>query len=235
MRPSVTGMNLKPPRTLVGLALVGALAGAMTACGSGGSTPANAPLTAAGRTGDTPAGSASVPPSTTAPRSSAPAAHPTEFNPPGDIPDNAVFVDHVAAGSRVHFSVPEGWAESARGGAASFTDHFNSITIQVIPSAHAPTESSAQQVDVPALRGSQSQFRLTGIDSVTRKGAGTAVRIRYLIDSAPDPVTGKVVRDAVERYEFWRNGQEAVLTLTGPQNADNVDPWQIVGDSVTWK
>lgn len=232
-------MNLKPSRTLAGLVLAGALAGAMTACGSGGSTPASGPLTTAGgaTTPSThPSTGASAPSKqSTAPQDTAPATHPTEFNPPGDIPDNAVFVDHVAPGSRVHFAVPEGWAESKRSGKASFTDHFNSIAIQVVSSASAPTASSAQRVDVPALQRSEPQFKLSGIDNLTRKGAGSAVRIKYLIDSAPDPVTGKVVRDAVERYEFWHNGQEAILTLTGPRNADNVDPWQIVSDSVTWK
>ena len=232
-------MDLKPSRTLAGLALAGALAGAMTACGAGGSTPANGPLTTAGgaTTPSTPASTQASAPSaqSTAPQETTPATHPTEFNPPGDIPDNAVFVDHLAPGSRVHFTVPEGWAESTKSGTASFTDHFNSIAIQVVSSASAPTASSAQQVDVPALQRSEPQYKLSGIDTVTRKGAGSAVRIRYLIDSAPDPVTGKVVRDAVERYEFWHSGQEAVLTLTGPQNADNVDPWQIVSDSVTWK
>ena len=61
------------------------------------------------------------------------------------------------------------------------------------------------------------------------------MHITYLLDSAPNPVTDKVVRDAVERYEFWHAGQEAILTLTGPEHADNVDPWQIVSDSLQWK
>ena len=165
----------------------------------------------------------------------APTAHPTEFNPPGDIPDNAVFVDHVVPGSRVHFKAPEGWAQSSQGGTESFTDHYNSIAIQVISAAKAPSPASAKQVDVARLKSGQSQLQLTGIDTVTRNGAGTAVRIRYLIDSKPDPVTGKVVRDAVECYEFWHRGQEAILTLTGPKNADNVDPWRTVSDSVSWK
>jgi hypothetical protein len=48
-------------------------------------------------------------------------------------------------------------------------------------------------------------------------------------------VTGKVVRDAVERFEFWKAGEEAILSLSGPQGADNVDPWQIVSDSLHWQ
>lgn len=54
----------------------------------------------------------------------------------------------------------------------------------------------------------------------------------YTGDSAADPVTSKVVRDAFEQYTFWRAGTLVELTLAGPSNADNVDPWRIVSDSV---
>jgi hypothetical protein len=68
---------------------------------------------------------------------------------------------------------------------------------------------------------------------VSRAG-GTAVLIRYSADSQPDPVTGKVYKDAIERYEFYRNGTEAVVTLAGPAGADNVDPWRTVTNSFRW-
>jgi hypothetical protein len=58
--------------------------------------------------------------------------------------------------------------------------------------------------------------------------------IRYSADSQPDPVTGRVFRDAVERYDFYRNGTEAVVTLAGPSGADNVDPWRTVTNSFQW-
>ena len=44
-----------------------------------------------------------------------------------------------------------------------------------------------------------------------------------------------LIHDAVERYEFWKAGTEVVLTLSGPQGADNVDPWRIVTDSFGWQ
>jgi hypothetical protein len=71
------------------------------------------------------------------------------------------------------------------------------------------------------------------VTTVNRK-AGPAVLIRYSANSPIDPVTGKSVVDSVERYEFWRNGQEVILTLAGPQGADNVDPWRTVTDSFRW-
>jgi hypothetical protein len=33
---------------------------------------------------------------------------------------------------------------------------------------------------------------------------------------------------------FTRGGRTAVLTLSGPRGADNVDPWRIVTDSLRW-
>ena len=69
--------------------------------------------------------------------------------------------------------------------------------------------------------------------SVTRK-AGTGVLATYEIGSTPNPVTGKKASLVVERYVFFHNGKDIILTLSGPKGADNVDPWKIVTDSVRW-
>ena len=42
------------------------------------------------------------------------------------------------------------------------------------------------------------------------------------------------VRDAVLRYAFFPNGTEAVLTLSGPKGADNVDAWRTISNSLRW-
>jgi hypothetical protein len=129
--------------------------------------------------------------------------------------------------------VPEGWARSDHGGAVTFTDKLNSITIQLVPLSKAPTPTWVRNHEVPQLAASEPAFKLDGVGTTTRS-AGSAVLVTYERDSRPDPVTGKVVRDAVERYDFWKAGQEAVLSLSGPVGADNVDPWQLVSDSLTW-
>jgi hypothetical protein len=61
-----------------------------------------------------------------------------------------------------------------------------------------------------------------------------AIRTTYLADATANAVTGKAGTNAVERYVFFHNGKDVILTLTGPKGADNVDPWKIVTDSVTW-
>ena len=185
-----------------------------------------------GGSGGTPA----APPASTAPAgagataSTTPAA--TETPPPGDIPDTTVYVAYRPASGQYRVKVPEGWARTVSPAGVSFTDKLNTITIRTVRAA-APEAASARSTEVPQIQGSAHGFSLTGISTVSRP-AGTVVLIRYSADSQPDPVTGKVFRDAVERYEFYRNGTEAVVILAGPAGADNVDPWRTVTDSFRW-
>jgi hypothetical protein len=206
---------------------------ALAGCGATNS-PSSAPTTPASSPASSPTRHAK-PGKPAGTQSSAPQSpHATEFNPPGDIPDNAVFVDHTAPGSTVHFTVPEGWARTTDHGVTAFTDKYNSISVEVRPEQQPPTVASARRAEVPELRRTVSNFKSGPITEVTRQH-GKAVHLAYRMDSAPNPVTGKVVRDAVERFEFWHAGEVAILTLAGPQGADNVDPWQIVSDSLQWR
>jgi len=157
-----------------------------------------------------------------------------EVNPSGDIPDNQAFVAYSPPSGGFTVKIPEGWARVEAGGAVAFTDKLNSIRMETAPAATAPTIQSAEQNEVPKIQAAAANFGAGKVTTVTRK-AGPAVLITYGADSVPDPVTGKVVHDAVERYEFWKAGTEVVLTLSGPQGADNVDPWRIVTDSFGWR
>lgn len=155
-----------------------------------------------------------------------------EVNPAGDIPDNQVFVVWTDPSSTFSVKVPEGWASSTDNGAVTFTDKLNSIRIESAQTSTAPTAASVRG-EVAAFGQSASGFQAGDVTTVTRT-AGDAVLATYQVDSAPDSVTGKVVPDAVERYEFYRNGTLVTLTLSGPVGADNVDPWRLVTDSLTW-
>lgn len=70
--------------------------------------------------------------------------------------------------------------------------------------------------------------------TVEPRKAGSAVLITYRADSAPNSVTGKVVSQDVQRYEFFNNGKTVTLTLSAPVGSDNVDPWRTVTDSFRW-
>lgn len=156
-----------------------------------------------------------------------------EVNPAGDIPDDQVFVPYVWPAGGFSVSVPEGWSRTEAGGAVVFTDKLNSVRIETAALAQAPTVESAITGELPTIESSVTNYAAGDITTVTRS-AGDAVLITYTGDSEPDAVTGRTVTDSFERYEFWHNGIEVILTLSGPQGADNVDPWRIVADSLQW-
>ncbi len=212
---------MKKRNTLIG---VGAVLLTLTAgaCGSGTTKSAR---------GTTASTVASNGPSSTASGVDPNAA---EVNPAGDIPDNQVFVAYSPPAGGYTVKVPEGWARQEQAGAITFTDKLNSIRMETTAAATAPTVTSAEQQELPAMRAASTNFQGGKVSTVTRT-AGPAILITYTADSSPDPVTGKVVHDAVERYEFWKSGTEVILTLSGPQGADNVDPWKIVTDSFGWQ
>jgi hypothetical protein len=166
--------------------------------------------------------------------SAAPNPNAPETNSAGDIPDNQVFVPYTPTGGLFVVQVPQGWARSVTGSAVVFTDKFNSVRIESMPRSQAPDVASARAQEVSQLQSSVPGFR-AGQVTMVQRSAGPVVLITYQASSAPDAVTGKSVTEAVERYEFWRGGQEVVLTLSAPQGADNVDPWRTVTDSFRWQ
>jgi hypothetical protein len=210
------------------LAAVGALT--LSGCGAAAS-----PVTPTVAGTSAPSGSGLPSAAATGSAAAAPAVpHQTESNPPGDIPDQQVFVAYTPPGAHFSVKVPEGWARSTTAQGVTFTDKLNSITLQETPAATAATAASATATVVPQLASQVPAFAPGKVSTLTRS-AGQAVLVTYLGDSAPDPVTNKVVRDAFERYSFWHGGHQAVLTLSGPQGADNVDPWKTVTDSLRWQ
>jgi hypothetical protein len=188
------------------------IAGALVACG-GSSKQAQPTSTSAASASP---GSSAAP---TTPSTSVPAVNPNapDVNAAGDIPDTQVYVPFTFAAGPFTVSIPQGWARTDVSGTTIFTDNFNSVELRLTSAASPPTIASA----------------LDNVTSVDRKG-GTAVLIAYRIDSAPNAVTGKVRQLAVERYEFWQNGKEAIVVLSGPVGADNVDPFKTMTDSFAW-
>ena len=156
-----------------------------------------------------------------------------ESNPAGDIPDTQAFVPFTPPGGLFTVSVPEGWARSTDGAATIFTDKANTVRIETAPRADAPNTESVQVDELPAIASSTAGYRPATVTAVQRK-AGPVIVITYQGTSAPNPVTGKIGTDAFERYDYWRNGHEVVLTLSGPAGADNVDPWRTITDSLQW-
>ena len=184
-------------------------------------------LSGCGTTTNPAAGSSASPPS------SSPTQQAAESNPPGDIPDNQAFVLYTAADHSFTMKYPEGWARTDSGSNVMFSDKFNSITVASHNGFYQPTEDFARAVEVPEIAASTPGFAPGNISTVQRS-AGPVVLITYQGDSPPSPVTGKSIKQDVQRYEFANAGRGVVVTLSAPAGSDTVDPWRVVTDSFTW-
>jgi hypothetical protein len=153
-----------------------------------------------------------------------------ESNPPGDIPDNIAYVTYHSAAGRYRFVHPEGWASVVRGATVTFTDKLNGITATAKSAGAPPTLTTGKQ-DVAALQATQPAFEFRTVKPASLPG-GTGVLIVFRRNSAPDPVTGKVFRDEVNRYEIYRAGRMVILDLYGPVGSDNVDPYTKISQSL---
>lgn len=151
----------------------------------------------------------------------------------GDIPDNTVYITVTGDSGAFAVEVPQGWARSTVHGTTTYTDKLNSVSFAQTAAGTAPTVDSVKTGAVAQLKQTMPTFALTDVTTVSLP-KGPAIRIRYTVDSAPNAVTGKIVPDAVEAYVLWKNGQQVLLTLSGPQTADNVDPWKKVSESFAW-
>jgi hypothetical protein len=211
------------------------LAGACSSSSTQATKPSSSPTTPA-RTASTP----SAAPSTSAGAAPCPTAGSTPSGAasgdvlvPGDIPDNQAYISYTSPTDGYRLQVPEGWARAQAGGIVTFTDKFNSIRVEVVPLPSAPSVASVQSQDLPALARSVPCLDGAKVTQTSRR-AGPAVLVTYRARSTADPVTGKSIRQDVERYAFWHAGKEALITLSTPQGSDNVDPWRRVTDSFVW-
>jgi hypothetical protein len=196
-------------RVLVGLALPVVMATLAAACGGGSSNASSANT------------------NTTTPKADTQATG-------GDIPDTQAYIAYSPPTGSYVVKVPEGWARTDSPTGVTFTDNLNTIRIDAAPAAGAPDVTSVRNGEVSTLRATNPGFQLHDVATVQR-AAGTAVLVTYLDDGPANAVTGKRDRQAVQRYEFWRNGTQVTMTLVSPVGADNVDPWRKVTDSFAWQ
>jgi hypothetical protein len=204
---------------------VGAATVILAACTSAGSTTSGVP----------PAGHSSSAAKATSPAvvATSQAPVPAESNPPGDIPDTTIYVPYHSAIAHALIKVPEGWARQDTATGSTFTSNLNSISIGSLPVSAAPTVSTARSTTVPGLSRSALAFHLESVRAVTLPG-GQAIEIIYQVNSPPNSVTGRQYRLVIERFEFYRSGHGALLSLSSAVGSDNVDPWRIVSVSFRW-
>ena len=157
-----------------------------------------------------------------------------EKNPPGDIPDNQVFLKYASAAGGYSLKVPEGWARIEDGADVSFTDKYNSVNVTVTNAAAPPTAKNVL-VESP-LADLAKSGRAIKVKSVTEKKlpGGPVMLVKYDSDSEPNRVTNKILRLENEAYVFFKDGRVAILTVSAPRGADNVDQWKLISESFAW-
>jgi hypothetical protein len=212
----------------LGLVLAGALSIAL-----GGNPVAAAPINCAATPGAaaTTASQTGATPTTEAVPTQAPVGQ--EQNPPGDIPDNQAFVQYTSADGGYTILMPEGWARKEDGPNVTFSDKLHTFTVEVTCAASAPSVDSANSTDVPALAQKEPAFTLVAVKPVDLP-SGPAVLIQYQANSAPDEVTGKQIRLDVDRYELFKDGELAAISLRVPAGSDNLDVSNKVSGSFLW-
>lgn len=156
-----------------------------------------------------------------------------EKNPPGDIPDTQVFVSFTSDGG-YGLKVPEGWARTDTGIDAQFVDKLDAVSVTLSSMPSAPTIDWVKMQYLAQMEQTGRAVKVTAVQAVDL-ASGPAIQIAYSANSEPNPVTSKQVRLEGIRYLIWHKGALAVLDVTAPLGADNVDQWKLMSDSFGWK
>lgn len=173
----------------------------------------------------TPAGNVAIPTE---------AAAQPEQNPAGDIPDTQAFVSYTSKAGGYSITMPEGWARQEAGTNVTFSDgKLHQFGVEIGCEKSAPTVDSAKSEATGNLNSTIPAFELVKITSI-KLPAGPAILIQYRANSAPDAVTGKQHRIDVDRYEIFKDGKLAVISIASPAGSDNVDVSRQVSESFRW-
>jgi hypothetical protein len=155
-----------------------------------------------------------------------------EVNPPGDIPDNQLFILHNAP-EGFSLKVPEGWARQINQGETIFTDKYNIISAKVLPDPGASTSQIKRDL-VPQISASPRAPEVSRVTTMKVRGRDVVIA-SYTINSEPNSVTGKQIRLEAERVYYPAGDKVLQLTLSAPDGADNVDQWNLIVNSVRFK
>lgn len=156
-----------------------------------------------------------------------------EKNPPGDIPDDQVFVVYK---SPLGFSIklPEGWARKERVDGVNFADKYGTVDVSISLASAAPSAQSVKAGDAPALEQTGRAIKISAIKAVELP-SGPSVLIKFTSNSEPNAVTNKQIRLEHDRYLMFKDGKLATLDMSAPAGADNIDQWQLMSQSFRWQ
>ena len=151
-----------------------------------------------------------------------------EKNPPGDIPDDQVFITY-ASPLGFALKVPEGWARTDQADGVVFADKYGKIEVTVT-TGDLPTPKTAAD----AVKASLRAVDIKKAENADRP-AGRAVYVAFDSNSEPNAVTNKQIRLENDRYLFAKDGKVASVTFSAPKGADNADQWLMMSKSFLWR
>ncbi len=155
-----------------------------------------------------------------------------EVNPPGDIPDDQVFITYKSP-QGFSMKVPEGWSRSDTANGVVFADKYGRIELAVTKASNVSSEASVKANELPQLQSNGHAVDVKKVRTL-KLPAGQSVAVDYLSNSEVNPVTGRKIRLENRRLFYFHGGQELALTLSAPAGADNVDQWTMMAQSVRW-
>jgi hypothetical protein len=151
----------------------------------------------------------------------------------GDIPDSQVFLTYADASGGYAIRYPEGWTRSGAGAAVTFRDKDNAIRVAVAR-GQAPTAASTAAA-LARLKTAEPSMRATSPPQVVALAHGRALKLRYSVLGAANPVTGKRPLLLVDRYVYAHGGKVATVDLATPKGVDNVDAYRMISRSFAWR
>ena len=156
-----------------------------------------------------------------------------EKNPPGDIPDDQVFITYSSP-EGFSLKVPEGWSRTDLPHGARFSDKYNTIQVTVALTSSQPDAMGEGAQEADEMRKSAAAVVINSVRDVKLEG-GPAVAIVYKRNSEANAVTNKKIRLEAERYLVFGHGKLVTLDMTAPAGADNADQWRLMSNSVRLK
>jgi hypothetical protein len=108
-----------------------------------------------------------------------------EKNPPGDIPDDQVFIQYKSP-LGFSFKVPEGWARVERADGVRFSDKYNTIDLTVAKADQAPSAAAVKTREIAGLPMADHAVQIKAVKDVRLK-SGPAVLVSYTSNSDPSP------------------------------------------------
>lgn len=155
-----------------------------------------------------------------------------EKNPPGDIPDDQVFITFKSPNG-FSLKVPEGWSRKDAPEGVSFADKYGTIDVAVKASPATPTVASVRAGEAGELEKTGHAVKIASVKEV-KLASGPAIQIIYSSNSDSNPVTNKRVRLENERFLMAHAGKLAAVTFSAPMGADNADQWKLMSNSFRW-